>query len=146
MTVQGWCPNHKSGGTERIAVSGMTIRSAQPTEDDSLSGNQNPEAFLLPGRRAASSLVREPNARLTIVAPLCALSDHFAAVKRFLSTGWETVTCREQVDRHDTGLCREGYIKSLPHRPGRERGDLRDGRRWHRPGPPHRQREPGARE
>src|SRR5215208_2877921 len=66
MIVQGWCPNHKSGGTERIAMSGITARSAQPTEDDSVSGNQNPEAVLLAGRRPASSLNREPNARLSL--------------------------------------------------------------------------------
>jgi hypothetical protein len=46
-------------------MSGMTTRSTQPTEDDPVSGNQYPQAFLLPERRPASSLVREPN------APLC---------------------------------------------------------------------------
>jgi hypothetical protein len=47
-------------------MSGITTRSTQLTEYDSVSGNQNPEAFLLPGRRPASSLVREPNARLSV--------------------------------------------------------------------------------
>ncbi len=46
-------------------MSGMTAISSQPTEGDSVSDDQYPEAFLLPERRPASSLVREPN------APLC---------------------------------------------------------------------------
>src|SRR3712207_5704746 len=48
-TVQGWSPNHKSVGAENAATSGMTARSIQPTVKESVSRNQNPEAFLLPG-------------------------------------------------------------------------------------------------
>src|SRR4028118_2063767 len=66
MTVQEWCPNHNSGGTERTAISGMTARPTQPTEDDLVSANQSLEALLIPGRRPASSLVREPYARLPL--------------------------------------------------------------------------------
>jgi hypothetical protein len=65
MIAQGWCPNHNSGGTERIAMSGTTAISAQLTEDDPVLGNQDPQGFLLPERRPASSLVREPNPRLS---------------------------------------------------------------------------------
>ena len=39
-------------------MSGMTATSAQPTEN-------GPQAFLLPERRPASSLAREPNAQLS---------------------------------------------------------------------------------
>ena len=65
MIAQGCCPNHNSGGTERVAMSGMTAISAQLTEDDPVPGNKYCQAFLLPERRPASSLVREPNPRLS---------------------------------------------------------------------------------
>ncbi len=52
-------------------MSGTAARSAHPTEDESVSGDQNPEAFL-PGRKPASSLVWEPNSRLDRCATLLA--------------------------------------------------------------------------
>src|SRR5918993_1871973 len=84
MTVQGWCPNHKSGGTERIATSGKTTRSAQLRDDEANPDDQNPEAFLLSGRRSASSQVRRSNTRLPRRAASSFL-DHFATIKNFLS-------------------------------------------------------------
>src|SRR5215211_256217 len=86
MTVQGWCPNHKSGGTERIATSGKTTRSAQLRDNEANPDDQNPEAFLLSGRRSASSQVRRSNTRLPRRAASSFL-DHFATIKNFLSTG-----------------------------------------------------------
>src|SRR5215212_10532619 len=85
MTVHGWCPNHESGTTDRIATSGKTARSTQFAEDEVVIGDRDPEAFLLSGLRSASSQVPEMNACLSCrAAP--SLLDHCATVKTFLST------------------------------------------------------------
>ena len=71
-------------------MSGMTARSTQPTEDDSVLGNQSLEAFLIPRRRPASSLVREPYARLS-------LSRRFARLRIILQPS--EVPCNRTDDR-----------------------------------------------
>src|SRR4029453_266655 len=58
-------------------------------------GLRQPKSRSLSPSRPQTGLLSGPGTeRSTIcVAPLCSLWDHFAAVKRFVSTGWETVTC-----------------------------------------------------
>jgi hypothetical protein len=73
MTVDGWCPNHESGATDRIATSGKTARSTRLAEHEVVIGDKYSEAFPLSGLRSASSQVPETNARLSCrAAPLVA--------------------------------------------------------------------------